>query len=85
MKKENYFFIIGICFVILLTLFVIVKKNTVIIRDKISVEIDPTRPIVALTFDDGPNDYYTLKILDILYENDSVATFSYKISRIFNV
>ncbi len=73
--KKNHFFIILVCFIIIVTVFVIVKENDVVIRDSIFVEIDPTRPVVALTFDDGPNDPYTLKILDILYENDSVATF----------
>ncbi|WP_186438364.1 polysaccharide deacetylase family protein [Cohnella terricola] len=42
----------------------------------------PTQPakahegkLVALTFDDGPDNNYTLKILDILKENDVKATF----------
>ncbi len=30
---------------------------------------------IALTFDDGPHTKYTLEILDILKENDAVATF----------
>lgn len=36
--------------------------------------IDPTRPMIALTFDDGPSQY-TNRILEILTENDAVATF----------
>lgn len=36
--------------------------------------IDPNKPIVAITFDDGPSKY-TDAILDILYENDASATF----------
>lgn len=36
--------------------------------------IDPTKPMIALTFDDGPSDY-TLKILGILEENGARATF----------
>lgn len=32
-------------------------------------------PVVALTFDDGPNPKYTLKILDILKEKRASATF----------
>jgi peptidoglycan/xylan/chitin deacetylase (PgdA/CDA1 family) len=51
------------------------RKDSIIIRDKTVVEIDPERPVIALTFDDGPNDSYTIKILDILYENKSTATF----------
>lgn len=36
--------------------------------------LDPTKPMLALTFDDGPNKY-TDRLLDILIENDSKATF----------
>ncbi len=36
--------------------------------------IDPTKPMVALTFDDGPSKY-TAEILKVLQENNSVATF----------
>lgn len=36
--------------------------------------IDPYKPIVALTFDDGPSKY-TDDILDVLSENDANATF----------
>ena len=44
--------------------------NGQVIRD-----VDPTKPMVALTFDDGPSAKYTDKILDILEDYDSVATF----------
>lgn len=37
--------------------------------------LDPSRPMVALTFDDGPHAEYTDQILDILEENRTVATF----------
>lgn len=37
--------------------------------------IDPTKPMIALTFDDGPDPRNTQKILDILKENNSVASF----------
>lgn len=37
--------------------------------------VDPTRPMVALTFDDGPHPEFTDQILDILEENQTVATF----------
>lgn len=37
--------------------------------------IDPNKPMVALTFDDGPSSYYTPIILDILRAHNSVATF----------
>lgn len=37
--------------------------------------IDPTKKMVALTFDDGPHNGYSNKILDTLEEYNSVATF----------
>lgn len=37
--------------------------------------IDPSRPMVALTFDDGPHKTNSHALLDILEENHSVATF----------
>ena len=37
--------------------------------------IDPTKPMVALTFDDGPDEVCSGQILDILEENHALATF----------
>ena len=37
--------------------------------------IDPSKPMVAITYDDGPHKTNTPKILDILEENYAVATF----------
>lgn len=37
--------------------------------------IDPNKPMIALTFDDGPNKKVTIPILDVLKEYDSAATF----------
>lgn len=37
--------------------------------------LDPNKPMVALTFDDGPSPKYTEQILAILEEYNSVATF----------
>ena len=37
--------------------------------------VDPSKPMVALTFDDGPHATYTDQILDILEEHHAVATF----------
>lgn len=38
-------------------------------------QLDPNKPMVALTFDDGPNVTHTNRILDALEENNAVATF----------
>ena len=43
-------------------------------RPIINPDIDPSRPMVALTFDDGPS-MYTPDILDILERNNCRATF----------
>lgn len=37
--------------------------------------IDPAKPMVALTFDDGPDETCSGQILDILEENHALATF----------
>ncbi|MCH5186761.1 MAG: polysaccharide deacetylase family protein [Oscillospiraceae bacterium] len=44
------------------------------LREKQRPGIDPNRPMVALTFDDGPGPY-TEKILNCLVENNAKATF----------
>lgn len=41
---------------------------------KVEAEPDPSRPMVALTFDDGPGQY-TGRLLDCLKKNDAKATF----------
>lgn len=38
-------------------------------------DVDPTKPMVCLTFDDGPSVTNTPELLDILEENDARATF----------
>ncbi|NLJ59094.1 MAG: polysaccharide deacetylase family protein [Tissierellia bacterium] len=45
--------------------------------------IDPNMPMVAITYDDGPSQY-TTEILDVLRENNSVATFFVLGSRVYN-
>ncbi|MEG0239375.1 polysaccharide deacetylase family protein [Anaerorhabdus sp.] len=46
--------------------------------------VDPNRPMVALTFDDGPHVQYTSEILSTLREYDSAATFFILGNRIGN-
>lgn len=50
---------------------VIEEKN---LSEKINRIIDPIKPMIAITFDDGPSQY-TPEILDSLKENNSAATF----------
>ena len=50
-----------------------------ILRDKILMRyIDPNKPMVALTYDDGPGLKSEDRILDCLKENNAVATFFYQ-------
>ena len=41
----------------------------------IEYEIDPTKPVIALTFDDGPNNTTTLAVLDLLEKYQVRASF----------
>lgn len=62
------------------TLAVKISKSDLngIMRDQIAERyIDPDRPMVALTYDDGPGDASETKILDCLEQNGAVATFFY--------
>ncbi len=45
--------------------------------------IDPDKPMIAITYDDGPS-VYTPHVLDILKENNSVATFFVLGSRVYD-
>ena len=52
------------------------KDNTelVVSTNNFSKVIDPSKPVIALTFDDGPSKY-TDDILSLLKENNAYATF----------
>ena len=52
-----------------------IKPQKEIVKyEKVNKIIDPTKPIIALTFDDGPSKY-TNAIVELLKENDCNATF----------
>lgn len=57
----------------------IVEPTTVLkiseTTSKLPNVIDPNKPMIALTFDDGPNKEVTNKILNILEKNNARATF----------
>lgn len=74
-NQELIFIVVVVIFIALIIKLMMPNKKEVIIRDRAIIEIDPIRPIIALTFDDGPNYEYTIPILDILYEYKSLATF----------
>lgn len=76
MKRKNILF----CGIILIIIAAIVWGlfggiHRRLNRSAISVQIDWQKPVVALTFDDGPHSEYTPQILDILYEQQVPATF----------
>lgn len=51
-----------------------IEKIKTDIKQESKREIDPNKPMIALTYDDGPSKY-TKEILDLLKENNSAATF----------
>src|SRR5699024_6978167 len=59
------------------------QKNSLPSYTDIS-KLDPNKPMVALTFDDGPNRNTTIPILDTLKEYDGVATFFVLGNRVVN-
>ena len=76
-KKQNIYFNVLVWTMVIFIIFLfgvrIFKGSHP--REKINREINPEKPMVAFTFDDGVKEYYTLKVLDILYENQATATF----------
>ncbi|WP_019229065.1 polysaccharide deacetylase family protein [Sedimentibacter sp. B4] len=51
-----------------------IEKIKTDVKQENKREIDPNKPMIALTYDDGPSKY-TKEILDLLKENNSAATF----------
>ena len=75
-KRKNVLFGALICVVIVLVVIGLLAGICHRIkRDAITAQINPGQPVVALTFDDGPNAHYTPQVLDILYEQQVPATF----------
>ena len=50
-------------------------KEALVISNQKQGKIDPSKPMIALTFDDGPNASVTNRILDVLERNGARATF----------
>lgn len=74
MRRKNLSFVAGICILIgLVSTGLLMSIHGSIAP--IPQEISPNLPVVALTFDDGPNARFTPEILDILYEQQVPATF----------
>lgn len=76
MKHENLLFSSVIFFLIGCTVFLLLLGIDQRTNRKISKSTyDPNKPCIALTFDDGPNPQYTPQILDLLYTEQTRATF----------
>ncbi len=76
-KKQNIYFNVAVWTMIFLIVFLFGMRNFKAShpREKNDREISAEKPMVAITFDDGVGPYFTLEILDILYENKANATF----------
>jgi peptidoglycan/xylan/chitin deacetylase (PgdA/CDA1 family) len=57
------------------------QKEEIVLPER---DIDPNKPMVALTYDDGPNKKTTTPILDALKEHGGVATFFILGNRVSN-
>lgn len=76
MKRKNIIFSAVLLFLILAVSGALVfHARGRVRRMPISAHVDENLPMVALTFNDGPNPSYTPQVLDLLYENDARATF----------
>lgn len=74
MRRKNLFFVAGMWILIgLVSMGLLMNVQGKI--DPIPQKISPKEPVVALTFDDGPNPQFTPQILDILYEQQVPVTF----------
>lgn len=76
MKRKNLIFCLSVALVILLlSVWMISDLRHWPSRKLIETNLDPQRPMVALTFDDGPQRPYTEQVLNILYDQQVPATF----------
>lgn len=76
MRGKNIAFFVGICVIIgwiAGSLLMQIYGRTH--REPIIPQYNSNTPVVALTFDDGPNAQYTPQVLDILYEYQAPSTF----------
>lgn len=76
MKRKNLIFgVLTFSFILFISLALFISLHKRINRFITSPQINLDKPMVALTFDDGPNPKYTPKVLDLLYKNQIHATF----------
>lgn len=76
MRGKNIAFFVGICVIIgWITGSLLMQIYGRTRREPIIPQYNDNTPVVALTFDDGPNARYTPQVLDILYEYQAPSTF----------
>ena len=76
MKRKNLIFgILTFSFILFISLTLFISLHKRLNRCIVSPQINLDKPMIALTFDDGPNPKYTPKLLDLLYQNQVHATF----------
>lgn len=76
MKRKNLIFgVLTFSFILFISLALFISLHKRLNRCIVSPQINLDKPMVALTFDDGPNPKYTPKVLDLLYKNQIHATF----------
>lgn len=75
MKKKILIFLLMFMLVLTMNFQVYAIENTKEYVTDDGRKIDPDKPMIALTFDDGPSRLYTSIILEVLKRNDAVATF----------
>lgn len=76
MRRENIAFVVLVgVIVVSVAGFLLGQISRRVDREPIPQTLDETKPVVALTFDGGPNERYTPRVLDILYEEQVPATF----------
>ncbi len=73
MKLKNMIFPVFIFFLIFCLSFFFLKSY--FIQKPIIYTIDRDKPMIALTFDDGPNSHYTPQLLKLLDNQQVLATF----------
>lgn len=75
-KRQNILFGFAVCVIIAAVVWGLVEAMSHRLRrDAIVVQFNSENPVIALTFDDGPDTRYTPGVLDILYEQQVPATF----------
>jgi peptidoglycan-N-acetylglucosamine deacetylase len=75
-KKAAFFSFLGlVCGTILFVLFSVFFDEVLFVRKNTIYHVDTPRKIVALTFDDGPSPEWTPRILEVLKQSQSKATF----------